>query len=153
MSTEQSILTLVDLYAAERTSRGKEPRRRIRLARDRVAHGLSPGVPKAVAARVLGVSVPTLDKWVARGRVRTVHGSGRRVLVDREHLVAFAVDVQALRELGQGDGILGAAIQRLKRTDPQYRADFADLYGDSLTAVERDDLAPLVIPDTLGPDD
>lgn len=153
MSTEDSVLTLVDLYAAERASRGHEPRRRIRRARQRLAGELGRGVPKAVAARVLGTSVNTLDKWIAREQIRTVKAPSGRVLVDSGQLVGLAAEVQALRALGQQDGLVAAAIGRLEHASPSYRREFAELYGQSLAAADRGDLAPLTIPASFGPDD
>jgi transposase-like protein len=111
------------------------------------------GVSKAVAARVLGVSTNTLDKWIARGRVPTVRGSGGRQLVALVPLVDLAAKVKQLREAGQTDGLLAAAIFELEQRDPAYLREFDELYGDSLDALGRGELVPATIPDSFGPDD
>ena len=58
-------------------------------------------VPKRRAAELLGVSVPTLDRWIKRGRIPTV----RRAATGREELVTgplleLAVEVELVRGTG-----------------------------------------------------
>ena len=151
-STEELVQDLVDLKVARRSSRGK-PAERMRLVEGRVCKRVGAGVPKAVAARVLGVSVPTVDKWVARGRIPTVlNGSGpRRVALSA--LVDLAARVEELRDQGQTEGLVAAALLRLEQEDPVYRDNFDELYGSSLAAAERGDLVPATIPETFGPED
>lgn len=149
---EELIHDLVDLRVAERSSRG-EPRERVRTVEGRMRKRVGAGVPKAVAARVLGVSVKTLDKWIARGRVPTVAGTNGRRLVALSPLVDLAAAVEQLREAGRTEGLLATALLELQQQDPQYRRNFHDLYGESLAAVERGDLVPATIPETFGPND
>ena len=111
------------------------------------------GVPKAVAARVLGVSTNTLDKWIARGRVPTAASNSGRQVVALEPLVELAAEVAQLREAGHTDGLLSAAIIELDQKNPAYLRDFNDLYGASLDAMERGELVPAVIPESFGPGD
>jgi transposase-like protein len=114
---------------------------------------VGPGVSKAVAARILGVSTNTLDKWIARGRVPTVRGSGGRQVVALLPLVELGANIKQLREAGQTDGLLAAAILELEQRDPAYMSEFDELYGDSLDALKRGELVPATIPDSFGPDD
>lgn len=147
--TEELVHDLVDLHVAGRDG---DPER-VRKVEVRVRGRVGDGVPKAVAARVLGFSVNTLDKWIARGYVKTVEGKNGRQLVALEPLVDLAAEVEQLRETGKKDGLLAAAILALQMEDPKYRQEFDELYGDSLEAMRKGDLIPFTIPDTFGPED
>jgi hypothetical protein len=63
--------------------------------------GLGETVPKRVAARVLGVSVSTLDRWIARGAIDT-GGSPRsaRQEIATDMLIALACELRAVRHSG-----------------------------------------------------
>ena len=150
--TEELVYDLVDLRRAERSSRGK-PRQHVRKVEVRMRRRVGRGVSKAVAARVLGVSVNTLDKWIARERVATLPGPGGRRLVAVLPLVDLAAEVARLREVGHTEGVLAAAVLRLQQDDPRYRQEFEELYGEGLSAAERGELIPAAIPSTFGPDD
>lgn len=153
MSTDDLIEDLVDLHAAEQASRGAV-RTRIRRVAERRRHGLGPGVSKASAARALDVSVPTLDKWIARGRVKTVRNLATgREQVDREHLVPLITEARQLRRLGAKEGVLARAIEALEQQDAGYTRDFDELYGEGLHAAEADELEPVILPKDFGPDD
>jgi len=147
--TEELVHDLIDLHVAGRDG----DRDRMRKVEDRVRIRVGDGVPKAVAARVLGFSVNTLDKWIARGRVETVEGKNGRRLVAIEPLVDLAAQVEEIRETGKKDGLLAAAILALQLEDPEYEQEFDELYGESLEAMRKGDLIPFTIPDTFGPDD
>jgi hypothetical protein len=151
-ATEELVHNLVDLKVAQRSSRGK-PRERVLRVEGRVRKRVGDGVSKAVAARVLGVSVPTVDKWIARGRIPTLRAGGGPPKVAISALVDLAASIEELREAGKTDGLIAAGLLRLEQTDPVYRKDFKKLYGDSLQAAQQGDLMPAVIPDTFGPED
>ena len=140
---------LIDLHVASRDG----DRARVHKVEGRVRDRVGSGVPKAVAARVLGFSVNTLDKWIARGRIRVVAGRNGRQLVALEPLVDLAAEVERLRDCGETEGVLAAAILALHLDDPAYRQEFDELYGESLEATRRGDLVPAAIPSTFGPDD
>jgi excisionase family DNA binding protein len=150
--TEELVHDLVDLNVAHRSSRGK-PRQRVGHVEGRMRKRVGPGVSKTVASRVLGVSVNTVDKWIARGSIRTVRAKGERRLVELTGLIDLATAMQDLREAGHTTGVLAAAILHLQQHDPHYRRDFEELYGESLTAAKSGDLIPATIPDTFGPED
>jgi hypothetical protein len=114
---------------------------------------VGPGVSKAVAGRTLGVSTNTLDKWIARGRVPTVRDNGGRQLVALLPLVELGANIKRLREVGQTDGLLAAAILELEQRDHAYQREFDELYRDSLNALKHDELVPATVPDSLGSDD
>jgi DNA-binding transcriptional regulator YiaG len=137
--TEELVHDLVDLRVAERHSRGRT-RAHVRKVEDRVRRRVGQGVSKAVAARVLGVSTNTLDKWIARGRVPTVAGNRGRQSVALIPLVELATEVSQLREAGRTEGLLAAAILELGQKDPAYLRD-------------RGELVPATVPDSFGPGD
>jgi excisionase family DNA binding protein len=114
---------------------------------------VGPGVSKTVASRVLGVSVNTVDKWIARGSIRTVRATGGKRLVELTGLIDLATAMEDLREVGRTTGVLAEAILHLQQHDTRYRRDFEELYVESLAAVDRGDLIPATIPDTFGPED
>lgn len=74
-------------------------------------------VPKRRAAELLGVSVPTLDRWIERGRIPTARRSpaGREEL-QTGPLLELAVEVELIR----GSGVkhpLPQALERLEERD------------------------------------
>lgn len=151
-AVEEIVEDLADLYAAEQASRGsaKAHIQRVRARRVRAA---SRGIPKAPSARMLGVSVNTLDKWIGRGRIRTVTSSSGRALIDAQQVAQLLIAVRVLRQLGRKEGLLAAAIEQLERDDPRYQREFAELYGKSVESTETGDVRPLTLPDSFGPED
>ena len=150
---EEIVEDLADLYVAERTARGSA-RAHIQRVQARRARAAAGGIAKAPAARLLGISVNTLDKWIARGRISTVPRPGSaRAGVDPVQLARLLIAVRVLREQGRQDGILAAAIQQLEREDPRYQREFAELYAPSLQSMATGHLKPLELPDTFGPED
>jgi transposase-like protein len=107
---------------------------------------------KASAARLLGVSRTTLDKWIARGAVPTRDAAGREEVV-RADLEELAEAVQRLRAVAADrPGVLAEAVRRLAEGDPEF-AGVEGQIEQSLRAVRDSGLVPLRIPDAFGPDD
>lgn len=148
-ATEELVHDLIDLHVAGRDN----DRARVRMVEDRVRDRVGSGISKAVAARVLGFSVNTLDKWIARGRIAVVPGRNGRRLVALEPLVDLAAEVERLRSTGRSDGVLAAAILALQQDDPTYREELDQLYATPLDAMRRGDLEPATVPGSFGPDD
>jgi excisionase family DNA binding protein len=113
---------------------------------------IDPTLPKRVAARLLGVSVPTLNKWVARGLI-PVERKGRYQRVRRDPLLELAEQVAVVRSTGQTGGVVAEAVHQLQAKDPTYQREAAELYGESLAAIGRGDLVAAAIPAGFGPDD
>lgn len=150
---EEAVEDLAELYVAERAARGRA-RELVHRVAARREHALSRGVSKALAARMLEVSVPTLDKWIARDRIATVTGAkGKRRLVDARSLAELLVRVRALRASGHREGVLAEAIHTLERQDSQYQRQFDELFGASLDATRRGELKPVVVPESFGAED
>jgi DNA-binding transcriptional MerR regulator len=96
-----------------------DPSERERL--ERVIRGLrrdiGVGVPKRRAARLLGVSVQGLERWVERGVLPVVRRPGStRELLDAEALIVLAEEVDRRRDGGEKRGVLAASLRDLQRT-------------------------------------
>jgi transposase-like protein len=74
--------------------------------------GHAAGVPVAQAARRLGVSVPTVRSWIARGALRAIKGSSP-VQVEPESLRSVSRGLDELRERGQDRDWLQALVDYL----------------------------------------
>jgi hypothetical protein len=150
---EAVVEDLADLYMVEKEVRSKPARERLGRMVHRKATGTK-GLRKASAARMLGVSVNTLDKWISRGSLPLVRDTKTgRELVDIRGFVPVFVKVRALRAAGQQAGIIAAAVSDLEREDPEYQKAFAQLYGPSLEALAQNHLKSVVVPSTFGPED
>jgi hypothetical protein len=154
MSVVENIVEdLLDLQAADRESRSPEVKARLRRITERRVDAQQ-GIPKAVAARMLGISVNTLDKWIARGRVAVLKDTrSGRTLVATVPFARLLNEVRDLRAAGATEGILAAAIARLEREDPQYQREFAKLYGAGIAAMNEGRLKPVELPEAFGPED
>jgi hypothetical protein len=75
-------------------------------------------VGKASAARILGVSTTTIDKWVEKGLLTAVpaktHG---RTAIAKAQLLDVAEQVAELREIGRTRGLLDEVLSRLEFED------------------------------------
>ena len=75
---EKLIPLIVELRLALKATREPETAGRLRRVENELRELLAPGVPKAQAARVLGVSATALTRWVDRGRLPLVASSRSR---------------------------------------------------------------------------
>lgn len=107
---------VVDLRVAMRAPPGLE---RLEAVSRRRRAELDRTVPKRRAAELLGVSVPTLDRWIKRGKIPTAKRaeSGREELVTSS-LLALAVEVELLR----GTGVTHPLPDALRRLEERDRA-------------------------------
>lgn len=87
---------------------------------------LGPSVPKRAAARLLGVSVTSLDRWVDRGYLPVVApaGGARRLGVETTPLIQLATRVSALRRCGRTRGLLSQAMKDLGWRSREHRQVF-----------------------------
>lgn len=152
-TVEDAVEDLADLYASKQDIRSPHARELIeRVARRRAKSARGPS--KAVAARMLQISVPTLDKWIQRGRVPLARDErSGRPYIPVEPFAVLYLQVRTLREQGKADGVLAAAIAQLERDDRRYQSDFQELYGEALASMAASDLRPVEIPPSFGPDD
>jgi DNA-binding transcriptional MerR regulator len=101
---------------------------------------LDPTMSKSQAAQVIGVSVPTLDKWIARGLLPVQRAESGRPRVMRDPVLALAGQVDDLRRAGQDRHLIATVVDRMQRDDENYQRDFAELYGPGLVALAESDL-------------
>jgi DNA-binding transcriptional MerR regulator len=72
-------------------------------------------VPKTVAARLLGVSVTTIDKLAARGLLPTARPPGSsRQYIPRDVLVPLVIEVKRRRAEGQRRAVLAEALRHIR---------------------------------------
>jgi DNA-binding transcriptional MerR regulator len=115
---------------------------------------LAPTMPKRTAAAIIGISVPTLDKWIARGLVPTETVNGGRPRVLRDAVLELAERVEELRRKGQSRHLVAAAVDHLQREDDAYQREFEELYGPGLKALATGEkLVSAVPPEGFGPED
>lgn len=112
---EQALRDVIDLRRVRTAAQTAEQRLRI----DRVLHrrfaDLDLGVPKTQAARVLGISVNALEKWIARGTLPMVPRPGsRRLDIETSAFLALADTVEELRSTGESKRLLTQAFARLQ---------------------------------------
>jgi transposase-like protein len=92
--------------------------------------GHAAGVPVAQAARRLGVSVPTVRSWIARGALAAIEGSSP-VEIEPESLRSVGRALDELRERGQDREWLAALVDylddRQARQSPALREGLAQL--------------------------
>jgi excisionase family DNA binding protein len=116
--------------------------------------GLGATMNKVTAAEIIGISVPTLDKWIDRGLLPTERvGNTRRIGVARDAVLELAERVDALRRAGEKRNLVAAAVERLQHEDETYQAEFAELYGPGLRALAAGDLVSAAPPSSFGPED
>lgn len=99
--------------------------------------GHAAGVPVAQAARRLGVSVPTVRSWIARGVLQAIEGSSP-VEIEPESLRSVGRALDELRERGQDREWLQALVDYLD--DLQARRSPALEKG--LQQLKRGELEP-----------
>jgi hypothetical protein len=85
-----------------------------RLTRRRIIE-IGPSVPKTRAAKALGVTVPALDRWIARGALKTRRSTSSREEIDTLSVVELAVEVASLAASGRKRGLLAEALTRRER--------------------------------------
>lgn len=108
---------------------------------------------KTETAKLLRVSVNTLDKWIGRGVIPTITDARyKRARIPVRAALKLAAEVDDLRHLGRDRGVLAAAMSRLEQRDPEWQRAFDDQYGESLDAMRRGDLVELDL-DSFGSND
>lgn len=112
LDIERALADVIDLRRVASTVSEPDARRRLTLLTRRRLADIGPSVPKTRAAKALGVTVPALDRWIARGALKTRRPTSGRTEVDTLDVVDLAVEIASLRESGRKRGLLAEAIAR-----------------------------------------
>lgn len=87
---------------------------------------LGPAMPKRAAARLLGISVTALDRWIDRGCLPVVApaSGSKRLAVETAPLLDLATNVKRLRRSGQTHALISEAVRELGWRDRGHRLVF-----------------------------
>jgi len=108
---------------------------------------------KSQAAQVIGISVPTLDKWVDRRIVPVRKAPSGRPRIPRDTALDLAERIGDLRARGQERNLIAGVVDMLQRRDATYQREFQTLYGPGLAALAEGDLVSGAPPESFGPED
>jgi DNA-binding transcriptional regulator YiaG len=108
---------------------------------------------KTQAAKVIGVSVPTLDKWIEHRIVPISRAASGRPRVPRDTALDLAERLADLRQRGRERNLIIALVDQLQRDDSLYQREFRQLYGPGLRWLATGDFVSAAPTDAFGPDD
>jgi hypothetical protein len=142
------------ILALRRTARsGGEVRQELEPVINGLRSDLDDTMSKSQAAKVIGVSVPTLDKWIEQRIVPVERAPSGRPRVPRDTALDLAERVSDLRERGRERNLIIAVVDQLQRDDSTYQREFKKLYGPGLRALASQELVSAAPTDEFGPED
>jgi DNA repair photolyase len=151
MNTER---TAERILALRRTARrGGEIREELEPIIDGLRRDLDETMSKTEAAKVIGVSVPTLDKWIEQRIVPVGRAASGRPRVPRDTALDLAERVSDLRDRGRERNLIVAVVHRLQQDDATYQREFQKLYGPGLRALANQELVSAAPRAGFGPED
>jgi hypothetical protein len=134
--------------------------RRDRLVRDELdpiiadlRQDIDEVMSKTQAAELIGISVPTLDKWIQRRIVPVVPARSGRPRIPRDTALDLAERIGDLRARGQERNLITGVVDMLHREDATYQREFEKLYGPGLAELAANDLVSAQPPESFGPED
>jgi hypothetical protein len=142
------------ILALRRTARrGGDVQDELEPIIDGLRGDLDDTMSKSQAAKVIGVSVPTLDKWIEQRIVPVKRATSGRPRVPRDTALDLAERVADLRQRGRERNLIIALVDQLQRRDPNYQREFKKLYGPGLRSLTKGRLVSAAQTDAFGPDD
>jgi hypothetical protein len=142
------------ILAVRRTARrGGDVQHELEPIIEELRGDLDETMSKAQAAKVIGVSVPTLDNWIDERIVPVNRVASGRPRVPRDTALDLAERVADLRQRGRERNLIIALVDQLQRDDSLYRREFRTLYGPGLRALAKGDLVSAAPTGAFGPDD
>ena len=120
---------------------------------DGLRRDLDETMSKTQAAKVIGVSVPTLDEWIEQRIVPVERAASGRPCVPRDTALDLAERVSDLRERGRARNLIVAVVDQLQRDDLAYQREFKKLYGPGLRALVGGELGSAAPTAEFGPED
>jgi hypothetical protein len=142
------------ILALRRTARrGAEIRAELEPVIDGLRLDLDETMSKIQAAKVIGVSVPTLDKWIEQRIVPVERAASGRPRVPRDTALDLAERVSDLRDRGRERNLIVAVIDQLQRDDTTYQREFEKLYGPGLRGLASGKLVSAAPTADFGPED
>ena len=118
---EQLLENVIRLRRAERVSPASAD---LALVRADLERRIGHTVPRAMAARRLGISQPALDRWVAQGDIPTVMTPGGRQEVPLGALVKLVEDLEAYRRKHPDEPHpLAAVVHARRRQEERLRPE------------------------------
>jgi hypothetical protein len=110
-------------------------------------------ISKSQAAKVIGVSVPTLDRWIEQRIVPVKRAASGRPRVPRDTALDLAERVDDLRQRGRERNLIIALVDQIQRHDATYQREFKKLYGPGLRSLAKGRLVSAAPTDAFRPDD
>lgn len=142
------------ILALRRTARrGGEVRQELEPIIDGLRRDLDETMSKTQAAKVIGVSVPTLDKWIEERIVPVERAASGRPRVPRDTTLDLAERIADLRQRGRERNLIIALVDQLHRNDAAYQREFKKLYGPGLRSLAKGRLVSAAPTDAFGQDD
>jgi DNA repair photolyase len=142
------------ILALRRTARrGGEVRSELEPVIDGLRRDLEETMSKSQAAKIIGVSVPTLDKWIEQRIVPVERAPSGRPRVPRDTALDLAERVSDVRDRGRERNLIVAVVHQLQRDDSTYQREFQKLYGPGLRALASDELVSAAPTADFGPED
>ena len=108
---------------------------------------------KRQAGQVIGISIPTLDKWIEQRVVPIERAPSGRPRVPLDTALDLAERVRDLRERGRERSFIIALVDQLQRDDETYQREFEELYGPGLRALAKGQLVSAALTEAFGSED
>lgn len=109
---QEATRTVDDIIRLRRVERLPEAAPEVRPVRRRLEAGVAPTLSRSLAARLLGVSQPALDRWIGAGRVPTVVTPSGRREVPRRFVIELRESIEDLSRRGVRRPLAAALTER-----------------------------------------